>query len=102
MTRLFHHGGAELRHVIFSIGCRLEGHARALSLIAKLRQVRAGLLHDLLTRGLDPHGQLRDPIAHPEQFQPSPLGQIPKERTPVRTRVPLLNLSRRVPLQTGD
>jgi type I restriction enzyme S subunit len=53
--------------------------ARTEAVIAKLRQVRAGLLHDLLTRGLGAHGQLRDPIAHPEQFQPSPLGQIPKE-----------------------
>lgn len=51
------------------------------AVIAKLRQVRAGLLHDLLTRGLDHNGQLRDPIAHPEQFQDSPLGQIPKEWT---------------------
>ena len=41
--------------------------------------VRAGLLHDLLTRGLDEHGQLRDPIAHPEQFQDSPLGRIPRD-----------------------
>lgn len=49
------------------------------AVIAKLRQVCAGLLHDLLTRGLDSNGQLRDPIAHPEEFQPSPLGQIPKE-----------------------
>jgi type I restriction enzyme S subunit len=49
------------------------------AVIAKLQQVRAGLLHDLLTRGLDEHGQFRDPIAHPEQFQGSPLGQIPKE-----------------------
>lgn len=45
--------------------------------IAKLKQVRAGLLHDLLTRGLDENGQLRDPIAHPEQFQDSPVGWIP-------------------------
>ncbi|MEI6644687.1 MAG: hypothetical protein WCP12_01465 [bacterium] len=49
------------------------------SVIEKLRQVRAGLLHDLLTCGLDEHGHLRDPIAHPEQFQDSPLGRIPKE-----------------------
>jgi len=56
-----------------------EAIAKTEAVIAKLRQVRAGLLHDLLTRGLDPHGQLRDPITHPEQFQPSPLGQIPKE-----------------------
>ncbi|MGH7823784.1 MAG: restriction endonuclease subunit S [Candidatus Binatia bacterium] len=53
--------------------------AKTEAVIAKLKQVRAGLLHDLLTRGLDEHGQLRDPIAHPEQSQDSPLGRIPKE-----------------------
>lgn len=47
--------------------------------IAKLRQVKAGLLHDLLTRGLDAQGRLRDPVAHPEQFKDSPLGRIPRE-----------------------
>jgi type I restriction enzyme S subunit len=55
-----------------------EAIAKTEAVIAKLRQVRAGLLHDLLTRGLDHHGQLRDPIAHPEQFHDSPLGQIPR------------------------
>jgi type I restriction enzyme S subunit len=49
------------------------------AVIAKLRQVRSGLLHDLLTRGLDAHGQLRDPATHPEQFKDSPVGRIPKE-----------------------
>ncbi len=48
-------------------------------LIAKLKQVKAGLLYDLLTRGIDEHGQLRDPVAHPEQFKNSQLGEIPKE-----------------------
>jgi type I restriction enzyme, S subunit len=47
------------------------------AVIAKLRQIRAGLLHDLLTLGLDDHGQLRDPVAHSEQFQDSALGVIP-------------------------
>lgn len=56
-----------------------EAIAKTEAMIAKLKQVRAGLLHDLLTRGLDEHGQLRDPIAHPEQFQDSPLGRIPRE-----------------------
>ena len=56
-----------------------EAIAKTEAVIAKLKQVRAGLLHDLLTRGLDEHGQLRDPVAHPEQFQDSPLGCIPKE-----------------------
>jgi type I restriction enzyme S subunit len=55
-----------------------EAIAKTEAVIAKLRQVRAGLLHDLLTRGFDEHGQLRDPIAHPEQFQDSPLGRIPR------------------------
>jgi len=56
-----------------------EAIAKTEALIAKLRRVRAGLLHDLLTRGLDEHGQPRDPIAHPDQFRDSPLGRIPKE-----------------------
>ena len=56
-----------------------EAIAKTEAVIAKLKQVRAGLLHDLLTRGLDENGQLRDPVAHPEQFQDSPLGRIPRE-----------------------
>ena len=56
-----------------------EAIAKTEAVIAKLKQVRAGLLHDLLTRGLDENGQLRDPITHPEQFQDSPIGRIPRE-----------------------
>ena len=56
-----------------------EAIAKTEAVIAKLKQVRAGLLHDLLTRGLDENGQLRDPVAHPNQFQDSPLGRIPKD-----------------------
>jgi type I restriction enzyme, S subunit len=51
---------------------------RTETLIAKLKQMKHGLLHDLLTRGLDENGELRDPIAHPEQFKNSPLGRIPR------------------------
>ncbi len=53
------------------------------AVVAKLRQVKAGLLHDLLTRGLDEHGQLRNPARHAEQFQESSLGTIPKAWTVV-------------------
>ncbi len=49
------------------------------AVIAKLKQVRAGLVHDLLTRGLDANGQLRDLLAHPEQFQESAIGRMPRE-----------------------
>lgn len=47
-------------------------------LIQKLKQMKQGLLHDLLTHGVDENGELRDPERHPEQFRDSPLGQIPK------------------------
>ena len=48
------------------------------AIIEKLKQVKQGLLHDLLTRGIDDNGELRDPERHPEQFKDSPLGRIPK------------------------
>lgn len=48
------------------------------AILQKLRQVRQGLLHDLLTRGLDGNGELRDPVEHPEEFEDSPLGGIPR------------------------
>ena len=56
-----------------------ETIARTEAVIAKLKQVRGGLLHDLLTCGLDEHGQLRDPVAYPGHFKDSPLGRIPKD-----------------------
>ena len=46
--------------------------------IAKLQQMKQGLLHDILTRGIDDNGELRDPDRHPEQFKDSPLGRIPR------------------------
>jgi len=68
----------ERKHIAAVLDTVDEAIAKTEAVIAKLKQVRAGLLHDLLTRGLDEHGQLRDPIAYPEQFQDSPLGRIPK------------------------
>ncbi len=52
---------------------------RTEQLIAKLKLQKTGLLQSLLTCGLDELGQLRDSIAHPEQFKDSMLlGRIPK------------------------
>lgn len=56
-----------------------EAIARTESLIVKLKQIKAGLLSDLLTRGIDENGELRDPDEHPEQFKDSPLGRIPSD-----------------------
>ena len=58
-----------------------EAIAKAEALVAKLRQVRTGLIHDLLTCGLDENGHLRDPVAHPEEFSDSPLGLVPSDWT---------------------
>jgi type I restriction enzyme S subunit len=47
--------------------------------IAKLKEVKQGLLHDLLTRGIDDNGELRPPPDEaPHLYKDSPLGLIPK------------------------
>jgi type I restriction enzyme S subunit len=47
------------------------------ALIAKQQRIKAGLLQDLLTRGIDEHGNLRSEATH--AFKDSPLGRIPAE-----------------------
>lgn len=50
------------------------------SLIAKYESIKQGMMHDLFTRGVDAHGQLRPPYAQaPELYKHSELGWIPKE-----------------------
>lgn len=50
------------------------------TLIAKLEQVKEGLLHDLLTRGVDENGELRPSAEEaPELYKESALGLIPRE-----------------------
>jgi type I restriction enzyme S subunit len=50
------------------------------ALIDKLKAVKQGLLHDLLTRGIDANGQLRPPQSEaPQLYKESPLGWIPRE-----------------------
>ena len=50
------------------------------ALIAKYQQIKAGLMHDLFTRGVTPDGQLRPTRAEaPHLYKESPLGWIPKE-----------------------
>ncbi|SET85340.1 restriction endonuclease subunit S [Paracoccus homiensis] len=50
------------------------------AVVAKLKAMNQGLLHDLLTRGIDANGDLRPP--HPEAphlYKQTPLGWLPKE-----------------------
>lgn len=50
------------------------------SLIAKMQQIKAGLMHDLFTRGITPDGKLRPPRDEaPQLYKESPLGWIPRD-----------------------
>ena len=50
------------------------------ALIDKFQQIKAGLMHDLFTRGVLPNGQLRPPREQsPEQYQETAIGWIPRE-----------------------
>lgn len=46
-------------------------------LIEKYKQIKIGLMHDLLTRGIDENGNIRSEETH--KFKDSPLGRIPVE-----------------------
>lgn len=50
------------------------------ALIAKYQQIKAGLMHDLFTRGVTADGKLRPPREQaPELYHETPIGWIPKE-----------------------
>lgn len=50
------------------------------ALIAKYQQIKAGLMHDLFTRGVLPNGQLRPSREQaPELYQETVIGWIPRE-----------------------
>lgn len=50
------------------------------ALIDKYQQIKAGLMHDLFTRGVLPNGQLRPPRSEaPELYQETVIGWIPKD-----------------------
>lgn len=47
------------------------------ALIAKQQRIKTGLMQDLLTKGIDAHGNIRSETTH--AFKDSPLGRIPVE-----------------------
>lgn len=47
------------------------------AIIAKQQRIKTGLMQDLLTRGIDAHGNIRTEATH--AFKDSPLGRIPVE-----------------------
>jgi type I restriction enzyme, S subunit len=47
------------------------------AMLVKQQRIKTGLMHDLLTCGLDAHGRLRDPSTH--KFKKTVLGPVPIE-----------------------
>jgi type I restriction enzyme S subunit len=72
---------SEQRRIVEILDTVDEAIRKTEQLIAKLKLVKQGLLHDLLTRGIDDNGELRDPDRHPERFKDSPIGRSPRDWT---------------------
>jgi len=51
-------------------------------IIEKYKRIKQGLMHDLLTKGIDENGNIRSEETH--KFKDSPLGRIPEEWEVVR------------------
>jgi type I restriction enzyme, S subunit len=67
----------KISHVLKTID-RTITHTEAL--IEKYQQIKAGLMHDLFTRGIGADGKLRPPRDQaPEMYRESSIGWIPKE-----------------------
>lgn len=68
------------RHIVEILSTLDDAIEESEALIAKHQQIKAGLMHDLFTRGVTPDGHLR-PIREqaPGLYKESSLGWIPKE-----------------------
>lgn len=67
----------KISDIIFGIDKAIE---KTEALIAKYQQIKAGLMHDLFTRGVTADGKLRPPCEQaPELYRETPIGWIPKE-----------------------
>lgn len=69
---------AEQRRICEVLDTLDDAIHRSELVITKLEAVKRGLIHDLLTKGIDDNGEIRDPDRHPEQFKQSALGQVPR------------------------
>ena len=65
---------AKIAEVLSTVDRAIE---QSEALIAKQQRIKTGLMQDLLTRGIDEHGNLRSEQTH--KFKDSPLGRIPTE-----------------------
>jgi len=72
--------GTEQKRIAEILSTVDEAIEQTEALIAKTQQIKAGLMHDLFTRGVTADGKLRPPREEaPNLYKESPLGWIPKE-----------------------
>ena len=64
---------AKIAEILFTVDQAIE---QTEALIAKQQRIKTGLMQDLLTRGIDEHGNLRFEETH--QFKDSQLGRVPR------------------------
>jgi len=68
-------------------------------IIEKYKRIKQGLMQDLLTRGIDENGQIRNEQTH--KFKDTPIGRIPEEWEVVRLgEIVEIFDSRRIPLDS--
>ena len=70
----YEHEQAKIAEVLSTVDRAIE---QTEALTAKQQRIKTGLMQDLLTRGIDDHGNLRSEQTH--KFKDSPLGRIPVE-----------------------
>ena len=72
------------------------------ALIVKNKRIKTGLMQDLLTKGIDEHGNIRSEETH--EFKDSPLGRIPKEwnDTPLKNLLKYISYGFTNPMPTTE
>lgn len=73
-------GKSTQQRIAYVLACIDTAIEKTEALIAKHQQIKAGLMHDLFTRGVLPNGQLRPPRSEaPELYQETAMGWIPTD-----------------------
>jgi len=73
---------AEQTRIASVLSCTDRAIEQTEAIIAKQQLIKSGLMQDLLSKGIDEHGNIRFEATH--EFKDSPLGRIPKEWDVVR------------------
>jgi type I restriction enzyme, S subunit len=74
---IFHPSLEEQTSIATVLSCIDRAIEQTEALIAKQERIKTGLMQDLLTKGIDEHGNIRSEATH--EFKDSRLGRIPKE-----------------------